>query len=141
MDPIPAEIPAEIPLPDVLNPDRVTLPDDDDLSAEEYRDRARQLEAALRKTCDYGQALWRDLQSVREYLLWILPPPSRSLPVAARRSAKPEGPHDDPGWDAWMSTYTEVTSLLAGPRGDSGFAADEARRAVIDRRASSVDAR
>ncbi|HEY7009206.1 MAG TPA: hypothetical protein VH395_09710, partial [Jatrophihabitantaceae bacterium] len=89
MDPIPAEIPAEIPLPDVLNPDRVTLPDDDDLSAEEYRDRARQLEAALRKTCDYGQALWRDLQSVREYLLWILPPPSRSLPVAARRSAKP----------------------------------------------------
>jgi hypothetical protein len=127
-------IPAEIPMPGVLDPDRVRPNDDAELSDAERRDRAQRLERALQDSCAYGQLMWRQLQSVRAYLLSSLPPDPHGQPLAVRRGAAPESPGDEAGWAAWMSAYTEVTSRLAGPRGDSGFAASEAQRVAQERR-------
>ena len=111
----------EIPRPDLLEPDRVvrqqrnTPPEADDLQAE-----IEILEGALRDSCGYATQLWERLDAVREYLVGILPP----------------GPGftEERTWDEWVDAYAAVTSVLAGPRGDSGFGGDEARRLARARR-------
>jgi hypothetical protein len=96
-----------IPMPDLLDVDSqlVTLPDSD-----------QETEQTLRRTAEYAQQLWRQLHLAREYLL--------STTVAGR--ATPAGPQDEPGWRDWQAIYAGITSTLAGPRGDSGFAVSEA---------------
>jgi len=111
----------EIPRPDLLEPDRVvrqqrgTPPESDDLKAE-----IEILEGALRDSCGYATQLWERLDALREYLVGILPP----------------GPGftEERAWDEWIDAYAGVTSVLAGPREDSGFGADEARRLARARR-------
>jgi thioesterase domain-containing protein len=127
-------IPAAIPMPDVLDAERVLLHDSEDLSEDECRERANQLERALRDSCAYAQQLWHELWSVRRYLIAVLPPEPGGQPLAARRGANPEGPSDESGWSAWCDAYASVTSALEGPRGDAGFAVDEAHRIADERR-------
>jgi hypothetical protein len=133
-----------IPLPELLDPDRLLLDDRNDLSAEEHADRAAQLEGALHETCSYAQQLWHELDAVRGYLLDSLPPDPHAIDpdtIGQRpSSAAPTGPEDEQGWQNWMAAYSRVTSVLAGPHGDSGFGSDEARREARDRRLVPVAA-
>jgi hypothetical protein len=124
----------EIPRPELLDPDRLLLDDRNDLSAEEHANRAATLAQALRESCAYAQQLWQNLDAVRGYLVDSLPSDSRTAGPRQRRSAAPAGPDDDEGWERWIEAYTAVTSVLAGPHGDSGFGSDEARREARDRR-------
>jgi hypothetical protein len=127
-----------IPLPEVLNPDRLLLDDRNDLSAEQHADRAAQLNHALHETCSYAQQLWHELDAARGYLLHSLPPDPRTVDPATAAdqpsSAAPTGPDDEQGWQNWIGAYAQVTSVLAGPHLDSGFGVDEARREARDRR-------
>jgi hypothetical protein len=124
----------EIPRPELLDPDRLLLDDRNDLSAEEHANRAALLNKALHDSCDYAQQLWQRLDAVRGYLLDSLPPDPRSVDGLARRSAAPAGPDDEQGWQNWSAAYAAVTSVLAGPHGDSGFGSEEAEREARDRR-------
>jgi hypothetical protein len=127
-------IPSPIPEPAVLDPHRVLSDNRDEMTLDEHRELSSRLEHALEQSCAYGNKLWHELQAAREYLLDCLPPGPRDLPTAARRGAKPEGPADDTGWDAWIHAYAEITSALAGPRGDSGHGMSEARLVAQERR-------
>jgi hypothetical protein len=131
-----------IPLPQLLDPDRLLLDDRNDLSAEEHADRATQLNRALHDTCSYAQQLWHELDAVRGYLLDSLPPDRRTADADAhgRSSAAPTGPDDEQGWQNWITAYSRATSALAGPHGDSGFGSEEARREARDRRLEPADA-
>jgi hypothetical protein len=124
----------EIPRPALLDPDRLLLDDRNDLSAEEHANRAASLDKALHETCSYAQQLWQDLDALRSYLLENLPPGTGTAGDGQRRSAAPTGPDDEEGWERWAAAYAAVTSVLAGPHGDSGFGMDEARREARDRR-------
>lgn len=127
-------IPSPIPEPAVLNPHRVLSNKRDEMTLDDHRDLSTRLERALQQSCDYGNKLWQQLQETQKYLLSCLPPDPRHLPTAARRGATPEGPADDAGWDAWVQAYADVTSALAGPRGDSGHGLSEARLVAQERR-------
>ncbi|HST49964.1 hypothetical protein [Jatrophihabitans sp.] len=129
----------EIPKPELLDPDRLLLDDRNDLTADEHASRAALLNQALHESCGYAQQLWQSLDAVRGYLLDSLPPDPHALDPDAldqpgRRSAAPTGPDDEAGWENWITAYATVTSVLAGPHGDSGFGSDEARREARDRR-------
>lgn len=125
-----------IPLPQLLDPDRLLLDDRNDLSAEEHAGRATQLDRALHDTCSYAQQLWHELDAVRGYLLDSLPPDRRTADADAPgpSSAAPTGPDDEQGWQNWITAYSRATSALAGPHGDSGFGSEEAQREARDRR-------
>jgi len=126
-----------IPTPELLDPGRLLTDDRDDLTVTEHRSRNEQLAAALRDSCEYAQALWHQLDEVRAYLVRSLPDdPQRT--DARRHATAPTGPDDDAGWDDWMATYAAVTSVLCGPRGDSGFGADAARSEAHARRVAPV---
>ena len=126
-----------IPTPELLDPGRLLTDDRDDLTVTEHRSRTAQLAAALHDSCDYAQALWRQLDEVRAYLVRSLPDdPQRT--DARRHATAPTGPDDDAGWDDWMATYAAVTSVLCGPRGDSGFGADAAHSEAHARRVAPV---
>jgi hypothetical protein len=124
----------EIPRPELLDPDRILLEDRNDLTADDHANRAALLGHALHESCSYAQQLWQSLDAVRGYLLDSLPPDPRSSDEPSRRSAAPAGPDDDAGWENWIAAYAAVTSVLAGPHGDSGFSSDEAQREARDRR-------
>lgn len=128
-------IPSPIPVPSVLNSHRVLSDNRDEMTLDDHRDRADRLERALEQSCAYGRQLWDQLQAVRDYLIASLPSDPRGQPTAARRSAKPEGVGDDAGWAGWVQAYADVTSALAGPRGDSGHGMSEARLVEQQRRA------
>jgi hypothetical protein len=128
-------VPSPIPVPEALNPDRVLSGDRDEMTLEEYRDRAERLDAALHQSCSYARRLWDQLHTCRAYLLESLPPDPHALPTAARRGAAPEGPLDESGWAAWTQAYAGVTSILAGPDGDAGNGLSEARLTAQQRRA------
>lgn len=123
-----------IPIPQVLDPDRILDNSRSDLVAD-HEARAQLLEAALHDTCDYAQQLWHDLDAMRGYLLHSLPPDPRTPSSHPVSSASPTGPDDDSGWDNWVTAYASVTSVLCGPRGDSGYGLGEARREATLRRA------
>lgn len=119
----------EIPQPDVLNPDRVVTDDREDLTAEEHRSRAQELDRALHASCAYAQQLWEQLDAARHYLQASL------APVGSGSAAtSPDGPEDQQGWQAWMTVYADVTSILAGPHGDSDFGDREAQLEAQSRR-------
>lgn len=126
-----------IPQPELLDPGRTLTDDRDDFTIAEHRNRANLLASALEDSCHYAQALWQQLDEVRHYLVRSLPDdPQR--PDAQRHATAPTGPDDDAGWEDWMATYAAVTSVLCGPRGDSGFGADEARSEAYVRREAPV---
>lgn len=123
--------PIAIPEPGLLDIDGLHLPTDDreSYTAQEYS----HIKGALERTTAYARLLWLDMDAVRRYLLQSLPPDPR-LPGPPVVGASPTGPDDDDGWDRWSAAYAEVTSVLAGPRGDSGFGWSAARREAQTRR-------
>jgi len=121
-----------IPQPSVLSPDQVIDDGRDDLTAEQYRDQARQLSQALQLSADYGRKLWDQLDQVRHYLQASLPAPGIDTGGAA-----PTGPDDHEGWVRWMQVYSDVTSVLAGPQGDHDFGDREAQLEEQARRPGS----
>jgi hypothetical protein len=127
----------EIPMPEVLDPDRprlVALEHEGDAQA-----RADTIDDAFHQATDYGQQLWRTLEEVREYLLDSLPPDRRHPGGHDERlGAAPTGPDDDAGWDRWISAYATVTSALAGPHGDSGYGLGQAQQEAANRRSAAA---
>jgi hypothetical protein len=122
--------PAEpIQKPQLLDPNRTVDPQRDDMTVT-HEDAAKELREALEKTCEYGRQLWDHLDAVRHYLMDSLPPDPRSAGPHTRVSARPTGPDDTEGWSKWVDIYASVTSVLAGPHGDSGFGYGEARDAA-----------
>lgn len=129
----------EIPMPNVLDPDRMVSNSRDDMSVHDKAGLSEDLEQALHQSCQYGQQLWRDLDTVRGYLLDSLPPVPGEISGTGRldaTSAAPTGPEDEEGWQNWIAAYAAVTSALAGPHGDSGYGMSEARREAQQRRAA-----
>ncbi len=123
--------PIPIPMPAVLDAQRPHLTGSEQIADAESQ--VSMLREALEQACDYGQALWRQLDAVRNYLLLSLPSDPRT-PGAHRVTAAPAGPDDDEGWQRWMTAFAETTGALAGPQGDSGFGTSEARREADQRR-------
>lgn len=109
-----------VPMPQILDPDRMRLPDREDMTIDEHRDRAARFHDELRVTCDYGQGLWTKLTEVREYLAEHTP--------AARA--------DDSEWASWSALYGSVTASLASANGDNGFGAQEAELIEQERRST-----
>ncbi len=124
-----------IPKPELLDPHRLLVNDIDNFTAN-HEARAVLLERALNDSCAYAEQLWDNLNATRQYLLDCLPPdPSTATgPVAA--SATPTGPHDEQGWQNWITAFAAVTSVLCGPHGDSGFGLSRAREEARRRQAS-----
>lgn len=116
--------PIEIPLPSTLDSQRGHLASS---GSEEQRREA--VQQAYAEATEYGRQLWHRLDEIRTYLL-------ESAPTTGRSAARPTGPDDDAGWLAWQRAYADVTTVLAGPRGDSGFGEQEAVREVTQRRAA-----
>jgi hypothetical protein len=116
----------EVPKPQLLDPDRILGDEREEMTLEDHRDRARELNAALHDSCAYADQLWERLDGVRRYLVDSLPEPR--LNPHAVGGASPTGPDDEHGWQAWADAYAGITAVLAGPHGDSGFAEDEARQ-------------
>lgn len=115
-----------IPPPELLNPDRVLRDDRQDMTAEDHRSQAQLLDKALHESCAYAQQLWDDLNAVRGYLLDSLPPDPRHRGAHDTLASSPTGPDDELGWQNWINAFSSVTSVLCGPRGDSGFGRGQA---------------
>lgn len=126
-----------IPKPHLLDPERILVNDRGGFTVD-HETRAHALDKALKETCEYAQQLWQDLDGVRSYLLHCLPPDPRAPGAKPTASASPTGPDDEQGWENWIQAYATVTSVLAGPQGDSGFGLSEARREARDRRTAPV---
>jgi hypothetical protein len=120
--------------PELIDPDRVTATDRDDMTTLEHRNRAQQLDDALHASCEYATALWEHIDAIRRYLFESLPSDPRAPGPSPRWSASPTGPDDDEGWQSWIATYSAATSILAGPHGDSGLGLSEAKHAASARR-------
>lgn len=123
----------DIPKPQVLSPDRIDRDDREDMTAEDHRSQAQLLDKALHETCAYADQLWTTLDGVRSYLLESLPPDPRS-PDATTTAASPTGPDDARGWQNWVDTFADTTSVLCGPHGDSGFGLSRAKEEAQLRR-------
>lgn len=115
--------------PDVLDPERVLTRDRDEMTDDDHRTRAQLLNRALRESCAYANQLWDQLDAARRYLVAALPAPPENAREAIGPAA-PTGRDDATGWQAWEDIYAAVTGALAGPRGDQGYARDEARQHV-----------
>ena len=123
-----------VPMPQILDPDRLPMPERDDMTVDEHRDRAAAVRRELHRTCEYGQALWHTLEAVRQYLVDSLPSEPDADGVVAKPATSPTGKHDDDGWTVWEQVYGAVTSSLAGVTGDAGYGAEEARVIAQHRR-------
>lgn len=128
---------ADVPMPQILDPNRLQSHDRDDMTMTEHRSRAQQLDLALQESCDYAQDLWRTLDAARHYLMESIPsdPTTGSF---ERVSASPTSFDDEDGWERWIDVYGTVTSALCGPHGDSGFGRMEAQEAAQRRRARAA---
>lgn len=60
----------EIPMPQVLDPDRVPGDKREEITVDFHRARAENLQVALGKSCEYAKQLWRDLDAARAYTWW-----------------------------------------------------------------------
>lgn len=109
-----------IPQPELLDPDRPLRPHGTKMTEGDPSE-SDLLKSALKDTCDYAQQLWNDLDGVRAYLHDSLPPDPRGPGPHPTASASPTGPDDGTGWSKWITAYATVTSVLAGPHGDSGY--------------------
>lgn len=112
-----------IPMPEVLDPDRIISTNRDSEHLGDPRDHDQQLTDALYRSCTYAQQLWHTLAAARTYLHDSLPP-----------DADAPGPHGDAAWNQWISAYASITSSLAGPNGDDGYGLDEANQAARQHR-------
>lgn len=128
---------ADVPMPQILDPDRLQSHDRDDMTMTEHRSRAQQLDMALHESCDYAQQLWRTLGATRQYLMDTIPSDPTTGHIE-RVSASPTGFDDEEGWERWIDVYGTVTSSLCGPHGDSGFGRMEAQEAAQRRRARAA---
>ena len=128
----------EIPMPEMLDPNRMLINDRGNMQSQSDHDRAKLLDQGLHETAEYGQNLWNVLDQVRHYLLDSLPPDPRSPGPHPTASASPTGPDDETGWKAWMELYARVNSVLTGPQGDSGYGLNEAKREAQWRRTAPV---
>ncbi len=127
----------KIPMPQVLDPDRVPGDKREQITVDFHRNRAENLQIALDESCAYAQQLWRDLNAARGYLVASLPPESPTGDDGeAQTCAAPRGASDADGWARWGDAYAAITSVLAGPHGDSGFGRSEAVREAQLRGAS-----
>ena len=73
---------------------------------------------------------------MRQYLLDCLPPDPHTATGPIATGAAPTGPEDEHGWQNWITAFAEVTSVLCGPHGDSGFGLSRAREEAQRRRTS-----
>ena len=128
-----------IPKPQVLDPHRRLVNDEDNFTAN-HEARAVLLQRALETSCSYADQLWNDLNAMRQYLLDCLPPDPHTATGPVATGAAPSGPDDEHGWQNWMTAFAEVTSVLCGPHGDSGFGPSRAREEAQRRRASPAAA-
>jgi hypothetical protein len=115
--------------PELLDPDRIVDPNRGDITVD-HESAAKELREALEASCEYGRQLWDHLGAVRQYLMASLPPDPRAAGPHTQLSAHPTGPDDSEGWQHWADIYASVTSVLAGPHGDSGYGFAEAREAA-----------
>jgi hypothetical protein len=122
-----------IPKPQVLDPHRRLVNDEDHFTAN-HEARAALLQRALETSCAYADQLWDDLNAMRQYLLDCLPPDPHTSTGPVATGAAPTGPDDEQGWQNWMTAFAEVTSVLCGPHGDSGFGLSRARQEAQRRR-------
>ena len=122
-----------IPKPQVLDPHRRLVNDEDNFTAN-HEARAVLLQRALETSCAYADQLWDDLNAMRQYLLDCLPPDPHTTHSPVATGAAPTGPEDEQGWQNWMTAFAEVTSVLCGPHGDSGFGLSRAREEAQHRR-------
>jgi hypothetical protein len=122
-----------IPKPQVLDPHRLLVNDEDDFTAN-HEARAALLQRALETSCSYADQLWDDLNAMRQYLLDCLPPDPHTTTGLVATGAAPTGPDDEQGWQNWMNAFAAVTSVLCGPHGDSGFGLSRARQEAQLRR-------
>jgi hypothetical protein len=125
-----------IPRPDVFDPERAMSDEREGMTVDEHRARAAEAIDALKDLREYGVILWEHLDLARHYLYDSLPSDPRQPGTTPRLSASPTGPDDEDGWSRWMAAYAEVTSALAGPHGDSGFGASEAKLEAQRRRSA-----
>lgn len=109
----------DIPMPEVLDAERDVGGRYDQQPLDDSEVREQMLRSALAASCGYGQQLWNQLTSVRSYLVATVPSATAG----------------DDEWERWRTAYTTVTCQLAGPHGDSGYGAQEARRTEQQRRA------
>jgi hypothetical protein len=109
--------------------------DEDNFTANN-ESRAVLLQRALETSCAYADQLWDDLNAMRQYLLDCLPPDPHTATGPVATGAAPTGPDDEQGWQNWMTAFAEVTSVLCGPHGDSGFGLSRAREEAQRRRTS-----
>jgi hypothetical protein len=123
--------------PHVLDPNRLLINDLNEFTAD-HEAMSTALKAALDETCEYAQQLWEELDAVRHYLIDAAPQDPRISDGPVRSCATPSGPDDDEGWTKWSSAYARVTTLLAGPNGDSGYGEQEAAREQRDRRLAAT---
>jgi len=63
---------------------------------------------------------------MRTYLLRHQPDASPATEDPDREAFSVAGNQED--WDAWINAYAAMTTVLAGPHGDSGFGHQEAHR-------------
>jgi hypothetical protein len=127
----------DIPKPQVLDPDR-PLRHRGTQFTEDDRPEAELLAIALHESCEYAEKLWDDLNATRQYLLESLPPDPRAPGEHPTAAASPTGPDDEQGWQNWINAFAEVTSVLCGPHGDSGFGLSRAREEAQIRRTAPV---
>lgn len=123
-----------IPMPEILDPDRIISTNRDSEHLGDPRDHDLQLTDALHDSCTYAQQLWHTLAATRTYLHDGLPPDTDAPAAHPDGTAFPIGPRDEDAWNQWISTYASITSTLAGPNGDEGFGLDEAKHAARQRR-------
>ena len=125
-----------IPRPDVFDPEQAMSDEREDMTVNEHRARAAEAMNALKEVREYGVMLWEHLDLARRYLYESLPSDPRSPGTSPHLSASPTGPDDENGWARWMAAYSQVTSALAGPHGDSGFGLSEAKLEAQRRRSA-----
>jgi hypothetical protein len=109
----------DIPMPDVLDPDRI----EPYRTPEELEAHHRRVVDAFRSACEYGQTLWRELDLTRRYLLDDVARGGRGSPVIASQSLL----RSDQDWQAWADRYAAGFAALCGPHGDQGLGLHEAR--------------
>lgn len=127
----------KIPKPEMLDGERVLRPHGTRFTPDERPD-VEVLSDALHESCAYADQLWEHLNEVRAYLLGSLPPDPRLPGPHRTASASPTGPDDEEGWTNWMNAFAAVSSVLCGPKGDSGFGISRAREEAKARRDAPV---
>ncbi len=127
--------------PSVLNPERLTIDDRNEMTAEQHADLAEDLHRELGVTCEYATKLWQALDGMRAYLLESAPENPRTVTGEARSAASPTGPDDDAGWESWATAYASISSVLVGPLGNDSYGRQVAEQEERDRRLSNTATR